>query len=75
MTADDIAYAELCVGCIDEKRCHDNVDCCERYMERVEELKVILSDVRMPPPELVEAMKGKDLWIGNEAFAKCMEGE
>ncbi len=39
MTADDIAYEELCVGCIDEKRCHDNVDCCERYMERVEELE------------------------------------
>lgn len=40
MTADEIAYNELCIGCIDEKRCHDNpVDCCDRYIARVEELE------------------------------------
>lgn len=40
MTADEIAYDELCISCIDEKRCHDNpVDCCDRYIARVEELE------------------------------------
>ena len=40
MTADEIAYNELCIGCTDEKRCHDNpADCCDHYIARVEELE------------------------------------
>ena len=39
MTADETAYVELCVGCKHEKYCHDNVDACDAYLMRVEELE------------------------------------
>ncbi len=39
MTAHDTAYAELCDGCIDEKTCHEDLDYCDRYWKRVEELE------------------------------------
>ena len=62
-------YDTLCIGCWREKLCHEDMEYCEAILEAIKR------DVRTPSPELVEAMKGKDLWIGNEAFAKCMEGE
>lgn len=40
MTADEQAYAELCVGCIQEKWCHeDDTKLCDAYLMRVEELE------------------------------------
>lgn len=40
MTADETAYAELCVGCMNEKTCHeDDTKLCDRYLMRVDELE------------------------------------
>ena len=40
MTADETAYAALCVGCENEKACHeDDTKLCDRYLKRVEELE------------------------------------
>ncbi len=40
MTADEQAYAELCVGCWQENICHeDDTKLCDAYLMRVEELE------------------------------------
>lgn len=53
------------VGCSD--RCAQAI----KYIPAAD-LEIIRSDVRTPSPEFVKAMVGKELWVGNEAFAKCM---
>lgn len=40
MTADEQAYAELCVRCIQEKWCHEyDAMLCDAYLARVDELE------------------------------------
>ena len=34
-------YEEICVGCIDEKWCHDNEAVCDDYLELVEMIEQV----------------------------------
>lgn len=36
MTIEEMIYARLCRGCPNEKRCHDDCEYCDEYLEEIE---------------------------------------
>ena len=36
---EELCYIIMCVGCEDEKRCHDNCENCDEYYEELDELE------------------------------------